>query len=150
MNNLDFLLDDDDHFFDSSYEDEECDAESLASLENEEENQSAFVTEPEKILAEHHSYRHTWYLVKWENCPLVQSSWEIDTNLTKSEYKNLLDAWREEKVLQNQGQKDPFDLQAFTRLVDDTKKLEQGRRNLRRWKRQVKGIIAAITVSKVD
>lgn len=139
--------------FDSSFEDEECDAESLASELNGTDdffNDGGLHPVPERILAENHSRGRTWYLVKWVNCPVVRSSWEIRYLGFDCDYRILLKAWGVEKILQAQGKKTPFDVDAFNKANDEIDNLEKGRRNLRRWKRQLKGIRAAITAIKVD
>lgn len=142
---------DDDDLFDSSYEDEECDAESLASLQNEEHYS---VSVPEKILAETHWRSDIVYLVKWDKCPLFRSSWESEASLIDSSgtdtTNKLLEIWKVERQLQKEGKKPAFDLEGFLEALNHTERLEKGRRNLRRWKRQLKGILAAITVDKED
>jgi len=144
---MDFI--DTDVLWDSSYEDDDCDAESLASLQTED---NITYDRPEAILAEAHLHDRVWYLIKWENCPFIRSSWEIKGSLGLDEetHKGVFEAWEREKVLQLSGQKPPFDAEAFVRAVDKSEKLDKARRNLRRWKRQLKGVLSAVTANKGD
>ena len=117
------------------------DAESLASLEDDEEYHP-----PEAIIAEFTgSNGHVWFLVKWQDCPLVRSSWECGAIL--EDHPLILTNWLAEKQNQTEGKSKPFDLSAFNKIVLEVETAERQRRILRRLKRRVKGVLAAISSS---
>ncbi|CAG8959981.1 hypothetical protein HYFRA_00012698 [Hymenoscyphus fraxineus] len=94
---------------DDIYEDQ-TDDESLASLETDDGQDHP----PEKILAQSIGKNgFIWYLVKWQDCPVIRSSWEgIDLF---SSCPGILDAWKVEQKRQADGLSKPLDLAAFQR-----------------------------------
>lgn len=117
------------------------DVDSIASLESD-DGQFHPV---ECILAEIKDTRGTWFLVKWENCPLVRSSWEKSTSDTFRDQLDILNNWKAEKEKQKEGKSKAFDLRAFERAFVEVEKLERQRRILRRLKRHVKGHLGVVT-----
>ena len=127
-------LDDEETFSDLEYE--ETDAESLASLETDDGEHHP----PEKIVAQW----TVWFLVKWQDCPLLRSSWER-TDFIASDFPSLLDAWEIEKQRQKEGKSKPLDLDGFNRAVLELEKAERQRRSLRRLKRITQRVLSIVT-----
>lgn len=143
------------YLFDSDYDDGESDTESVADLHEpylaDEESFAA-----EKILAERRGgggyvTRQIQYLIKWKNFPVIRSTWESrEAVLDYHNYSALSRAYSEAKIQQEKGQIPFFDVDAFTRAVKELEDLEKGRRNIRRWKRQLQGVLQAIESTKVE
>lgn len=97
---------------------------------------------PEKILArqdiKHNNQDRSWYLVKWENCPILRSSWE--TGDLFQEYPKLLQDWDVEQQRRVAGE-GVFDLEAFNKAVADLETAYTRRRQLRRLKKDVRGLL---------
>ena len=117
------------------------DMDSIASLESDDGEFHPV----ECILTEIRDRHRIWYLVKWENCPLVRSSWEKSTSDTFTDRPDLINTWKALKKRQDEGKSKPFDLRTFERAYREVEKLERQRRILRRLKRHVKGHIAVVT-----
>lgn len=126
-----------DHFGD--FDDDEGDAESIASLE------SDHIDYPvERVIAEYTADNgHKWFLCKWENSPLVRSSWECSAIFEGN--TKLLSDWKLEKKNQEEGKSKPFDIVEFNRTLDEIEAAERQRRTVRRLRRQVKGVLTAVT-----
>lgn len=141
---------DDFDLFDSDYQDDESTSQSLAELQEDADTDEPFAVE--RILAERQRQGQVEYLIKWENFPLLRSTWEFQEALVGIGLisKSLIDLWKIEKFQQKQGTKAPFDVDAFHRALKEIQELEKGRRNLRRWKRQLKGVVQAINSTKVE
>jgi hypothetical protein len=115
------------------------DRESIASLETDDGEDHP----PEKIIAETTTKSgHTWYLVKWKDCPVIRSSWEG---------KELFDdcpevwvAWLVEKQRQAEGKSKPLDIEAFNKAVRDLEVTETQRRVLRRLRREVRLALSSL------
>lgn len=101
---------------------------------------------PEKVLAsqhiKHNNQESIWYLVKWENCPVLRSSWERG-DLFKTN-PQLLEDWEIEQQRRVIGES-KFDLGAFNQAVTDLDKAYARRRQLRRLKKDVSRLL---TISK--
>lgn len=97
---------------------------------------------PEKILArqdlKHNNQDTSWYLVKWENCPNLRSSWETG-DLFKT-YPKLLEDWEVEQQKRATGES-KFDLEAFNKAVANLDALYTQRRQLRRLKKDVSRLL---------
>ena len=117
-------------------EDDSDDAESLASIDTDDGREHP----PEKILAAQSHGDHTWYLVKWRNCPVLRSSWEGIGLL--SSFTFLIKEWEIEKIRQRNGESKPLDIEEFNKAVLEVELLERQRRNLRRLKRAVRRAIS--------
>lgn len=113
------------------------DEESVLSLETDDGEDHL----PEKILAQN-TWKNgpTWYLVKWENCPILRSSWEGEEIFDGHPW--LLDQWQVEKQKQSEGRSEPLDIQAFEKAILDVELAERRRRILRRLKRKVNRVLS--------
>jgi len=104
--------------------------------------------QPEKILAKqdikHNTHETTWFLVKWENCPVLRSSWESG-DLFKT-YPKLLEDWKVEQQRRAEG-KSKFDLDAFNQAVLDLDKAYVRRRQLRRLKKDISRLLTLTKIS---
>lgn len=128
--------------------DSDTDGESVASLETDDGQDH----KPERILAQQDlklNYKKgdttstcAWYLVQWEDCPILRSSWESGDLFT--EYPWLLDNWIIEKQKQAEGKTKELDIKAFERAVLDLEIAERKRRILRRFKRKLTRILAIV------
>lgn len=117
----------------------EEDNESLASL-NTDDGQLHL---PEKILAQVTSkHGFEWYLVKWQDCSILRSSWE-DRNLSDL-YPGIFRTWQIEQKNQAKGKSPYFDLEAFNKAVSEVEQAERQRRILRRLKRQITRVISIV------
>lgn len=126
--------------------DSETDGESVASLETDDGQDH----KPEKVLAQqdlqlnHLSQPNfsTWYLVKWEDCPVLRSSWESgDLFLT---YPYLLEDWVLEKQKQAEGKRKELDLKAFELAVLELEIVERKRRKLRRFRSKLTRMLSSL------
>ncbi|TAQ83349.1 hypothetical protein B7494_g8327 [Chlorociboria aeruginascens] len=72
---------------------------------------------PEKIIAEFTKNKQTWYLVKWEGCPVLRSSWEGIEIFNG--YEGLLREWEVEKQKQKEGKSTPLDIPTFNKEVTE-------------------------------
>jgi len=122
-----------------SEEEEDSDSdESLASLESDSEEHP-----PEKILFEIvERNQHVWYLVKWEDCPLLRSGWEGKDCF--EQHPGILEEWLIEKERQKEGKSQPFDLDAFEKACRHQEAAERQRRVLRRLRRKANRILSII------
>ncbi|KAA8573770.1 hypothetical protein MFRU_001g03070 [Monilinia fructicola] len=115
--------------------------ESLASLEIGFEDWEE--ASPEKILTEIVAKNdHSWYLVKWKDCPLLRSSWEGKSCFEKCPW--ILEQWLVDKQNQKEGKARPFDVQGFDQACRDLELAERQRINLRRFRRKVKEILSIV------
>ncbi|KAF4632637.1 hypothetical protein G7Y89_g5483 [Cudoniella acicularis] len=116
------------------------DDESLASLETDDGQDHP----PERILAQVKGKNgFIWYLVKWQDCPVIRSSWEGKDLFAN--YPWILDTWYIEVQKQAEGLSKPLDLASFDKAVFDAEIAHTRRRVLRRLKRRfsrVRSIIA--------
>lgn len=100
----------------------------------------------ERIIAEFVGKNgHVWFLVKWQNCPLVRSSWECGAIFFNIPW--VLDEWKVEKQKQAEGKSQPLDIAAFNKAVLDVEVAERQRRRLRSFRKQAQSILNAITQS---
>ncbi|KAL3417568.1 chromo domain-containing protein [Phlyctema vagabunda] len=119
------------------------DNESLASLEDDEHEQEH---PPEAVIAELTGKNGIiWYLIKWQDCPFLRSSWEGSSIFSES--PGLLDQWEEEKRRQAEGKSKPFDIAAFNQAVFHVERAERQRRMLRRLKRRIKNILDVVQIT---
>jgi hypothetical protein len=117
------------------------DSDSLSSLDSDGSDYPI-----ERILAEFKGKNgHTWFLVKWQYCPLVRSSWECSTIFFETPW--ILDQWKVEKQLQAEGKSEPLDIAAFNKVVNDVEVAERQRRRLKSFRKQAQSILRAITAS---
>jgi hypothetical protein len=124
---------------DQSDTDLDDDEESIASLETDDGEYHL----PERILAQIPSKNgFNWYLVKWENCPILRSSWE-GLELF-SNYPWLLEEWLVELQRQTEGKSKPLDIAAFEKAVLDVELAERRRRILRRLKRKINRVLSIV------
>ncbi|KAB8303596.1 hypothetical protein EYC80_004995 [Monilinia laxa] len=115
--------------------------ESLASLEIDFEDREE--ASPEKILTEIVAKNnHSWYLVKWKDCPLLRSSWEGEACFEKHPW--ILEQWLVDKQNQKEGKAQPFDVQGFDQACRDLEQAERQRINLKRFRRKVKQILSVV------
>lgn len=122
-----------DEFFDVE------DAESIASLETDDGKEHL----PEKILAEEQwndQPGRIFYLVKWQDCPALRSSWESRETVEK--FPLLFQAWLVLKQEQAEGKAVPLDLAAFNQALDTREKIKRSQRTFRRLKRQVDRVLS--------
>lgn len=99
---------------------------------------------PEKIIAEFESTPGViWYLVKWENCPLLRSSWEGPGAIHG--YLNLSKNWEIEKQRQKEGTTKPLDISAFNKAVERVEEAERAKRQLRRLKHKFNRVLWIVT-----
>jgi hypothetical protein len=104
-------------------------------------------TEPsiERIIAEFKATNgHVWYLVKWVDCPVYQSSWECA--LFFSSVPWVWDEWLREKQRQQEGKSEPFDIAAFNKLVLNIELCERQKIRLQHLKSQAQNLLGFITV----
>lgn len=100
----------------------------------------------ERILAEFtDKHGHIWYLVKWTDCPLVQSSWECA--LIFKDVPEVLAEWDQEKQRQAEGKSSPIDIKAFNNAVQDVEEAQRYKRRLRDLRKQAQAILANITAN---
>jgi hypothetical protein len=125
---------------DQSDTDLDDDEESIASLETDDGEDHL----PEKILAQITSKNgFNWYLVKWENCPFLRSSWEgLDLFVN---HPKIVHEWLVERKKQLEGKSTPLDIAAFEKAVLDVELAERQRRTLRRLKRKVNRVLSIVT-----
>lgn len=118
----------------------EGDNESLASLETDDGEDH----HPEKILTELNAKNgFVWYLVKWQDCPVLRSSWEGEEVFLTRPW--ILAKWLKEKQKQLEGKSTPLDLAAFNKAVQGVEEAKRQRRILRRLKRQVNRVLSIVT-----
>jgi hypothetical protein len=115
------------------------DDESLASLETD-DGQDHF---PERILAQVKGKNgFVWYLVKWQDCPVIRSSWEGVHQFDSC--PRILDTWFKEHLLQETGKSTPLDLVAFDKAVREEEAARSRRRVLRRVRRKLKRVLSIV------
>lgn len=116
------------------------DNESLASLETDDGQDHP----PEKILAQLTSKNgFVWYLVKWQDCPVLRSSWEGKEIVT--DCPELFETWQIEKKNQAEGKSQPLDIAAFNKAVLELETAERKKRILRRLKRKVTRVLSIVS-----
>jgi len=99
---------------------------------------------PEKIIAELKSKTgFVWYLVKWQDCPILRSSWEGSAVLESQPH--IWENWKLEKQKQAQGSSKPLDIAAFNKAVLEVEKAEAQRHILRRLKRRVNRVLSIVS-----
>ena len=126
---------------DDLYE-EFSDEESLASLDTDDGQDHPL----ERILAQVKGKNNfIWYLVKWQDCPVIRSSWEGRELFSNCPW--VLDAWFVEQQRQAEGLSKPLDLRAFNKAVFDAEAAAQRRRVLRRLKRRFNRILSIIATN---
>ena len=127
---------------DSEYE-SDTSTESLASLETDD----GVEHEPEKIIAEFNPGpdKDIWVLVKWENCPILRSSWETKRTYMQYTYPQVVEAWEIELQLQKEGKSKPFDIVSFFKAQAEEEKAARQRRLLRRLKRRTQRVLDILT-----
>jgi hypothetical protein len=122
--------------------DETSDTESLASLETDDGQDHP----PERILAQFQGPNDfVWYLVKWQDCPVIRSSWEGKEIISSSPW--ILDAWFIEQQQQAEGLSKPLDIYAFNQAVLDAEVAAQRRRVLRRLKRRFSRVLSIVATT---
>ena len=115
------------------------DADSLASIETDDGSDHP----PEKILAQWVSKNgFVWFLVKWQDCPVLRSSWEGSAIFES--HPTLLKEWLLEKQKQTEGESKPLDIVAFNKAVLDVEVAERQRRTLRRLKRKIDRVLSIV------
>ncbi|EPE36582.1 Chromo [Glarea lozoyensis ATCC 20868] len=120
-------------------DEESDDEESLASLETDDGQDHA----PKRILTQIKDKNHfIWYLVKWEDCPVIRSSWE-SADLFES-CPQILETWSKEYELQQEGKSTPFDLVAFDKAVHEAEVARSDRRVLRRFRRNLQRVLSIV------
>jgi hypothetical protein len=125
---------------DDSDFDSEDDNESLASLETDDGQDHP----PEKVLAQLTSKNgFVWYLVKWQDCPILRSSWEGEGLFTSC--PEIFEKWQIERKDQAEGKSEPLDIAAFNKAVLELEKAERKKRILRRLKRKVNRVLSIVT-----
>ena len=78
------------------------------------------------------------FLVKWENYPLHESTWEPAENFSSD---IMLNHWRRRKVLIEQGREKPFDLQNFYELEERARNQQEERKERRAAKKLRLGLV---------
>ena len=127
------------YYLDNDSDSDYNDADSVASIETDD----GVDHPPEKILAQFVSKNgFVWFLVKWQDCPLLRSSWE-GSAIFESRPK-LLEEWLVEKQKQQEGKSKPLDIAAFNKAVLDVEVAEKQRRTLRRLKRRVNRVLSLV------
>ncbi|TVY89994.1 Nucleotide exchange factor [Lachnellula willkommii] len=112
-------------------DEEFSDDESIASLDTDDGQDHP----PERILAQVEAKNNfIWYLVKWQDCPVIRSSWEGRALFDNCPW--ILDSWCVEQQRQAEGLSKALDLRAFNKAVFDAEAASQQRRVLRRLKRK--------------
>lgn len=124
---------------DDIYADQSDDDESLASLETDDGQDHP----PEKVLAQITGKNgFHWYLVKWQDCPVIRSSWEGE-GLFRN-HPGVLEAWEVERKRQVEGLSKPLDLAAFDQAVVDAELAHSQRRVLRRLRRKFNRVLSIV------
>lgn len=114
-------------------------AASIASLETDDGQDHP----PERILAQVKAKNDfIWYLVKWQDCPVLRSSWEGRELFSDCPW--ILDAWFVEQQRQVEGLSKPLDLRAFNKAVFNAEAASQRRRILRRLKRRFNRVLSIV------
>lgn len=120
---------------------DQSDDESLASLETDDGQDHP----PEKVLAQITGKNgFHWYLVKWQDCPVIRSSWE-GGELFRN-HPDILEAWKAERKRQVEGLSKPLDLAAFDQTVVDAEVAHSQRRVLRRLRRKFNRVLSIVTI----
>jgi hypothetical protein len=125
----------------------EDDAESLASLETDDGHYHP----PEKILGQFsskirtHDIKGQIYLVKWQDCSILRSSWE-DVASIKAKFPLIVDIWDIEKQKQWEGKEPFFDLDEFHKAGEEERRIQRSRRILRRIKRRYQRVLDIVSV----
>ncbi|KAH8593693.1 hypothetical protein B0O99DRAFT_515213 [Bisporella sp. PMI_857] len=101
---------------------------------------------PEKILAEvvrptTFDVPQIWYLIKWEDCALLRSSWE-GIDFAENFPDIILADWEAEKKRQLEGKSKPLDLEAFHQALKDLESAERARRRIRRLRSKVSRVLS--------
>ena len=123
---------------DDLYE-EFSDEESIASLDTDDGQDHP----PERILAQVKAKNNfIWYLVKWQDCPVIRSSWEGRDLFSNCPW--VLDSWCVEQQRQAEGLSKAIDLRSFNRAVFDAEAASQRRRVLRRLKRRFNRVLSIV------
>jgi chromo domain-containing protein 1 len=71
------------------------------------------------------------YLIKWENYPLDQCTWEAVGNLSE----DLQEQWREQREQELSGDRSPFSLQLYEEAIAEAVRSRAARHNMRNAKR---------------
>ncbi|CZT45633.1 uncharacterized protein RSE6_05958 [Rhynchosporium secalis] len=118
----------------------ESDGESIASLETDDGQDHP----PEKVLAQHISKTgFAFYLIKWQDCPLLRSSWEGKEFFNECPW--IWKGWQIELQRQAEGKSQELDILAFNRAVLEIELAERQRRAIRRLKRKVNRVLSIVT-----
>ncbi|KAH6670521.1 hypothetical protein B0J14DRAFT_485706 [Halenospora varia] len=129
----DFLTNSIDDLDDEDFTDDE----SLASLETDDGQDHP----PERIIAQVKGKNDfIWYLVKWQDCPVIRSSWEGQDLFVSCPW--ILDAWSVELQKQAEGLSKPLDLASFDKAVLDAEITQRQRRGLRRFKKRISRVLS--------
>lgn len=98
---------------------------------------------PEKILDQQvprkDFLKQTWYLIQWQDCPILRSSWETG-DLLKI-HPHLLEDWKIEQEKRAEGTS-KFDSSAFQAAIVKLEKTERRRRKLRSFKKDISRVLA--------
>lgn len=124
----------------SYFEEYDDDVESVRSEHSESDSEPVI----ERIVAEFKATNgHVWYLVKWADSPLHQSSWECIVLFNSVPW--VWDEWLREKQRQLEGKSEPFDIAAYNKLVLNIELCERQKSRLRHLKSQAQNILRFIT-----
>lgn len=94
--------------------------------------------EVQGILAQRTEEGREEYLVRWAGYPLERSTWEPEDAFFDPQ---ILVNWRKRQEAIARKEKPPFNLQAFTQIIDDINKATRERKRRRRAKRIRLGIL---------
>lgn len=116
------------------------DARSLYSLDTDDGQDHL----PEKILTEYiHDNGNIWYLIKWDDCEILRSSWEGRDIVEK--YPYLSEAYRIVKDKEKSGQVQPFNISAFNNALFWLEESERQKRVMRRLKHKIQRVLAVVS-----
>ncbi|KAI9746096.1 MAG: hypothetical protein M1818_000777 [Claussenomyces sp. TS43310] len=122
------------------FEDDDDDSSSDASLESDVEHPI------ERILAEFTGRNsHVWYLVKWQNCPLVRSSWECAVIFNDVPW--IFKEWELERQRQAEGKSKPLDIPAFNKTVLEVELAERYKRRFRHMLKHAQTVLERISAT---
>lgn len=88
---------------------------------------------------------HIWYLVKWQDCPIIRSSWEC--GVIFKDFPWIFKEWEIERQKQAEGKSQPLDIIAFNKAVLKVEIAERNRRRLKQMQRHAQSILERITAT---
>jgi hypothetical protein len=79
-----------------------------------------------------------WYLVKWTNSLILESSWETrEAIISEPDADKVLECWEVQKQREFAGLAEPYDLQQHNAALFRAERCKRQRRRLRRFRRHL-------------